>query len=112
MSSDSNIDKSNLDKFNVISASDNEVQKVSENITSNQNKNDSGVMKKIVKVKSRVQSKRSYVWDYYEHPVTNGVIDKTKVRCLKCGEFKNYLSSTTNMITHLKSKHYHVMAGN
>ena len=33
------------------------------------------------------------------------VIDKSKVGCLKCGEVKNYSSSTTNMSTHLKSKH-------
>ena len=74
-------------------------------------KSDNNTKKKHAQPKTRIQSKRSFVWDFFEHPVTNGVVDQSKVRCKKCGEVKNYSSSTTNMSTHLKSKHWHLMSG-
>ena len=61
--------------------------------------------------KTSYRCKRSHVWNYFAHiEFSDGTIDRTKVKCNLCGRVLGYFSTTTNMSSHLKSRHYSVCA--
>ena len=76
MSSDKTDQDNNSDKSN---SNPNPANVISSN-------SDNNTKKKHAQPKTRIQSKRSFVWDFFdfEHPVTNGVVDKSMARYKKC----------------------------
>ena len=61
-------------------------------------------------VVSRKASKRSIVWQFWEHTKgTTGDVNKALVQCKLCGIKKKFQNTTTVLMDHLKRSHYNAL---